>query len=103
MIITKLSKVALTSTMCTSVYMSIHRIICVSMMSTFMPYFVCMHMRSIFLAKHGFQSCVVQDTLVQSGAQTSTHFFKAHISLSIIEEDVEHATCLSIEEEAIGT
>ena len=65
-----------TSTMCTSIHMSIHRIMCVSKMSMFLAKFeflscfVFMHMRSMFLAKHGFQSCVVYGTLAQSGAQT---------------------------------
>ena len=75
-----------------------------------MPWFVCMYMWNLFLAKHGFQSCVVHGTMAQSGAQTinfepkqSTLFFKAPMSLSI-EEEVEQPTCLSIEEEeAIGT
>ena len=35
-----------------------------------MSWFVCMNMWSIFLMKHGFQSCVVHVTLAQSGAQT---------------------------------
>ena len=53
-IITKLCKVARTSTMCTRVHISIHIIMCVSMMSMCMAWRVCMQMWSTFLLKHGF-------------------------------------------------
>ena len=52
-----------------------------------MPWFVCMHRWNLFLAKHGFQACVVQSTMAQSGAQT-IHTLLKHISLSILEEEV---------------
>ena len=48
-IITKACKVTLTSTICTCVHMSIHRVMCVIMMSMCMPCFVCMNMWSMFL------------------------------------------------------
>ena len=56
-IISKSCKVALTSTMCTSVHMSIHSV-------------VCMNRRNLFLSKYRFQPCMVQCTMAQSGAQT---------------------------------
>ena len=49
----KFCKVALTSTMCTSVHMSIYGVMCMNVRSMCMPWFVCMHMRSMFLVKHG--------------------------------------------------
>jgi len=66
----KFYKVALTSTMCTSVHMSIHSVMSVNVRSMCMSWFVCMHRWNLFLAKHGFQPCVFQSTLAQSGAQT---------------------------------
>ena len=69
-IITKLSKVALTSTMCTSVHMSIHRVMGVSVRSMCMPWFVYMQRWNLFLSKHRFQPCMVHDIMAQSGAQT---------------------------------
>ena len=66
----KFCKVALTSTMCTSVHMSLHSVMWVSMRSICMPCMVCMHIMSMFLAKHEFQTCMVHDTMARSGAQT---------------------------------
>jgi len=44
----------------------------------------------MFLAKHGFQSFVVNSTLVQNGAQQSI-FFKTQISFSIGGEETTWA------------
>ena len=76
--------------MYTSVHSSIHGIMCVNMRSISMSWCVCIHMWSMFLAKHGFQPCVVHGTLAQSGAQIINTLFSIHISFSIIVEEVEH-------------
>jgi len=68
--ITKFYKMVRSSTMCTSVHTSIHRIMGVSMMSMCMPWMMCMHMWSMFLSKHRFHSLMIHGTLAQSGAQT---------------------------------
>ena len=72
----------------------------VNMMSMCMLWFVCMHMRSMFLVKHGFQSCVVHCTLAQSGAQIIYTLLQCTIIITM-EEEVEQATCLSQKDEAM--
>ena len=52
---------------------------------------VCMQRWNLFLSNQGFQVCMIQSTLAQSGAQQSTLFFKTFISFSILEDKVEHA------------
>ena len=53
-IITKFCKVALTSTMCTCVHMSIHDVMWVNMRSMCIPCIMCINMWCMFLANHGF-------------------------------------------------
>ena len=91
-IITKLSKVALTSTMSTCIHMSIHHVMGVKVRSMCMSWSVCMHRRNLFLSKYGFQTCVVHGTMAQVEPKQSTLFFNMHISFLILEDKVEYAT-----------
>ena len=78
-------------TMCTSVHMSIHSVMTVNVRSMCMPWFVCMHRRNLFLSKHRFQTCMVQNTLVKVEPKQLTLFFKIFILFLILEDKVEHA------------
>ena len=60
-------------------------------MSMCMPCMVCIHVRSMFLAKHGFLPRLFHEHWLKVEPKQSTLFFKAHISFSIIEEEVVHA------------
>ena len=82
---------ALAVTMCTSVHISIHGIMCVSMMSMCMPCMVCMYMRTMFLAKHDSKRVWFMAHWLKVEPKQSTLFFKTHISFATIEEEVEHA------------
>ena len=74
--------------MCTSVHMSIHGVVCMNVRSMCMTWFVCMHRRNLFLAKHGFQTCVVQSTLLKVEPKQSILLFSKQKSFSIMEEEV---------------
>ena len=86
-IITKFCKVALATTMYTSVHISIQGVMCVNMRSMCMPWKMCMHMWSMFLPKHGFHLVQFMAHWLKVEPKQSTLFFNMQMSLSIFEED----------------
>ena len=82
----KFSKVALTHTMCTSVHMSIHHVMGVSVRSMRMPWFVCMHRWNLFLRNIDSKRVWSLAHWLKVEPKQSTFFLSIDISFSIIKE-----------------
>ena len=80
---------------------TIHGVMCVNMRSMCMPWWVCM-CGACFLRNMDSNLVWFMAHWPRVEPKQSTFFFKTHISF-LIEEDVEHAKCLSMKDEAIET
>ena len=88
---TKFSKVTLTSTMCTCVHMSIHRVMSVNVGSMCMPCLCACIDGICFLRNMDSKRVWFMAQWLKVEPKQSTFFFNKFISFLILEDKVEHA------------